>query len=100
MQYEMMTSTLSRLSPALGEQALALLEVRKASCLASLEDVFAAQTAAKAVLDDASSAEEEALMAVCAYRCASIEEAALKAGYLHAELEPQHIEALLGSFLP
>jgi hypothetical protein len=101
-----MTPSLSRLSPALGEEARALLEALKASCLASLEETFAAYAKAGVAWRSAVDVEEEAAMAICAHRCSSIEEAAVKFQYLFRdspfkdELQPEHIEALAESFLP
>lgn len=101
------TASISKLSPALGEEVRTLLAAKKASCLAGLEEAFAEHSAARSAWDGAYAVEEKAGVAVCAYRCASIEEAALKAEYLHActiddkiEFGTEHIEALLVSFLP
>jgi hypothetical protein len=96
-------TTLSALSPALAEQARTLLEARKAFCLARLDEVFADHSAAEVAYNDASSAEDEALMAICEHRCASLEEAAVRAKYLvdsGVDLQTEHNDALFASFLP
>lgn len=58
-------------------------------------------------LDEASNADIDALTAVCAYRCTSLEECRIKAEYLlsvtggrFTELLQHDSEALLWSFLP
>src|SRR5271154_849210 len=58
------TATISALSPALGEQARAVLEARKAFCLARLDEVFADHARAETAYNSASNAEDEALMAI------------------------------------
>jgi hypothetical protein len=97
------TATISALSPALGEQARAVLEARKADCLARLEEAFADHSLAETAYDSANGVEDDALMAICAHRCASLEEAAIRAKYLvdsRVDLQTEHIDALLVSFLP
>jgi hypothetical protein len=93
------------LSPALGEQARAVLEARKAFCLARLEEAFADHAIAEAACNEASAAEDDAVTAICAHRCASLEEVAIKCRYLlrdspiKDEIQAEHYDALLGSFL-
>jgi aminopeptidase N len=97
------TATISALSPALGEQALAVLEARKAFCVARLEEAFADHSLAETAYNSASNAEDEALMAICEHRCSSLEEAAIRAKYLGdfpVDLQTEHIDALFASFLP
>jgi hypothetical protein len=61
--------------------------------------------AAEAATRTVSAAEDDALMYLLAHRCATMEEAAIKFRYLHDspivdELQPDQVEASLGSFLP
>ena len=99
------TATISALSPALGEQARAVLEARKAFCLARLDEAFADHAIAEAAYNDASAAEDDAVTAICAHRCATLEEVAIKCQYLlrdspiKDEIQTEHYDALLGSFL-
>jgi hypothetical protein len=98
-------ATLSKLSPALWEEVRTMLEAKKALCLARLNEVFADHLAAEAASLTYSRAEDDAVVAICAHRCATMEEAAIKFQYLRDwpaadELQPDQIEALLGSFLP
>jgi hypothetical protein len=99
------TATISALSPALGEHARAVLEARKALCLTRLDEVFADYSVAEATYKAASAAEDDAIMAICAHRCATIEEAAIRARYIRSspikdELQQGHMDALLVSLLP
>jgi len=97
------TAAISALSPELGERARAVLEARKAFCLARLEEAFAEHALAETAYDSASGAEDEALMAICEHRCSSLEEAAIRAEYLadsRIDLQTENIDALLASFLP
>jgi hypothetical protein len=97
------TATISGLSPELGKQALAVLEARKAFCLARLEEAFADHAIAETAYDSANGVEDEALMAICEHHCSSLEEAAIRAKYLvdsRVDLQTEHIDALLASFLP
>ena len=62
-----------------------------------------AKIAADDAVSEAGDAKNEALTALCAYRCASIADTATKARYLanySCELQLEHLEALLGSMLP
>jgi hypothetical protein len=97
------TAAISAHSPELGERARAVLEARKAFCLARLEEAFAEHALAETANDSASGTEDEALMAICEHRCSSLEEAALRAEYLadsRIDLQTENIDALLASFLP
>jgi len=99
------TATISALSPALGEQARAVLEARKAFCLARLDEAFAGYAIAETAYNAASAAEDDAVTAICAHRCATLEEVAIKCRYLlrdspiKDEIQTEHYDALLGSFL-
>jgi hypothetical protein len=99
------TATISALSPDLGEQARAVLEARKAFCLARLDEAFADHAIAEAAYNDASAAEDDAVTAICAHRCATLEEVAIKCRYLlrdspiKDEIQTEHYDALLESFL-
>jgi nitrogen fixation-related uncharacterized protein len=96
------TTTISALSPTLAEQARTLLEARRAFCFDHLDEVFADYKVAKAAWDEANDAEEVAMMAVCSYRCSSIEEVAIKVRYLVGvdEITELQRDAFLASFLP
>jgi hypothetical protein len=85
------TATLTALSPELGERGRAVLETRKAACLARLDEVFADHMVAEEAWQETCNADEDALMAICAHRCASMEELATKVRYLaglDSQLEP------------
>jgi aminopeptidase N len=97
------TATISALSPALGEQARAVLEARKTFCLARLEEAFADHALAETAYNSANDTEDEALMAILEHRCSSLEEVAIRAKYLvdsRVDLQTEHIDALFASFLP
>jgi hypothetical protein len=100
------TATIAALSPALGEQARAVLKARKAFCLARLDEVFAGFAIAEAAYNAASAAEDDAVTAICAHRCATIGETTIKLRYLlrdspiKDEIQPEHYDALFASFLP
>jgi hypothetical protein len=94
---------LTELSPELGGAALERLEGARDACRARLEEVFADYRVVEDTYDNAGDAEDDALMAICAHRCASLEEAAIRARYLTSntiDLQTQHIDALFASFLP
>jgi hypothetical protein len=86
------TATISALSPALGEQARAVLEARKADCLARLDEAFTGYAIAETAYNAASAAEDDAVTAICAHRCATLEEVAIKsislAGFAHQGRNP------------
>ena len=87
-----------------GEQAQAVLEARKAFCLARLDEVFAGYAIAETAYNAASAAEDDAVTAICASRCATLEEVAVKCqiclrGTIKDEIQTEHYDALLGSFL-
>lgn len=91
--------TLLRVSPELGEAARGIVERGKADCLAQI----AAADAAKSAADEAEKVCIKALEAVCAHRCASVEELTTKVRYLATwgmELVPDQSAALYKSLLP
>jgi hypothetical protein len=92
---------LLELSPELGAAALERLERERDACRARLEEVFADYRVAEDAWQEASDAEEDALTAICAHRCASMEEVATKVRYLAglgSELMPNQRKAFFGSF--
>jgi hypothetical protein len=96
-------SLLAQLSPALGAEARALSDAEEADCCARVDEVFADCIAAEEASSAASDTEDAAMMAICSYRCASLEEAATKASYLATikdDLPEEAFAALLDSFLP
>src|ERR1700677_3971544 len=96
-------STLKWLSPEIGDAALRQLETGRAAYLARLDEVFADHMVAREAYDDASNAEGDALLAICALRCASTAEIAIKVRYLAGlddMLERDQREAFFASFLP
>jgi hypothetical protein len=102
---------LLRMAPDIGNKALAAIEAKEAENIAIMDRVFDEVKARQekfgiAAVDreyeDAASAEDVAIFAICAYRPRTIDEAAIKAGYLlelRQELDEEHIEALLRSFI-
>jgi hypothetical protein len=74
--------TLLRVSPELGEAALAVLEKGRADCLAQIDDVHADYLAAERAVNEADKVRNEALLAVCGHRCASVDELTIKVRYL------------------
>jgi hypothetical protein len=94
---------LLELSPELGAAACDRLAQERDACRARLEEVFADYRVVEDAYDNAGDAEDDALMAICAHRCASLEEAAIRARYLTSntiDLQTRHIDALFASFLP
>jgi len=73
------TATISDLSPDLGQQTRAVLEARKAFCLANLAEAFAGYAIAATAHNAASAGEDDPVTAICAHRCATIEETANQA---------------------
>jgi hypothetical protein len=73
------------------------------ACRARLDGVFAAHMAAEEAWQETCDADEDALMAICSHRCATMEEAAIKIRYLagfDSQLTPRQRDAFFGSFLP
>jgi len=105
-QFELVRlSTISKLSPELGEAARGALETERAAYLARIDDVFAGHAAAKRTYIEAVNGAEGAVTAICASRCAATKEVAIKLRYLMSgpvedDIESGAIEALLASFLP
>jgi hypothetical protein len=105
---------LSRVAPDLAEQVRAGMDAKQAENIALMDRVFAEEearqeafglAAAQRDLEATGDAEEKAAIAVCAYRCLTLEEARLKAAYLTTApglksdgLQPEHVKALLASF--
>jgi hypothetical protein len=104
---------LSRVAPELAEQVRAVMDAKEAENAILVDRVFAEEEArqeafglagAKRDLEATGEAEEDAAIAVCAYRCQTLEEARLKAAYLAEApglgdgLQPDHVKALLASF--
>ena len=97
------TATLTALCPELGERGRAVLETKSCLGLARLDEVFAAHMAAEEAWQETCDADEDALMAICAHRCATMEEAAIKVRYLaglDSQLEPDQSKTFFASFLP
>ena len=59
-----------------------MLEARKAFCLGRLDEAFAGYAIAETAYNAASAAEDDAVTAICAHRCATLEEVAIKGQYL------------------
>jgi hypothetical protein len=68
--------------------------------------VFADYAIAETAYNAASAAEDDAVTAICAHRCATIEETTIKLRYLlrdspiKDEIQTEHYDALFASFLP
>jgi hypothetical protein len=62
--------------------ARATLETERAAYIAQLDEIFAGFVRARAAFDDAINVEKCALTALCAHRCASSKEVAIKLRYL------------------
>jgi hypothetical protein len=99
-------------SPKRRKKLNAVLEAMKNDGLETIESAFAQDdavrqssglAAAETDCTRAYAAEGEAMLALCAYRCATLAETRLKGGYLASDhlgyeaLTPEHIEALLQS---
>jgi hypothetical protein len=94
---------LTELSPELGAAARDRLAQERDACRGRLEEVFADYRVVEDAYEDASDAEDDALMAICAHRCASMEELATKVRYLaglDSQLEPDQVKTFFASFLP
>jgi hypothetical protein len=94
---------LLEMSPELGAASRDRLAKKRDACRARLDEVFAAHMAAEEPWQETSDADEDALMAICAHRCATMEEAAIKVRYLaglDTQLEPDQSKAFFASFLP
>ena len=89
----------------MGSEARAVLEARKAFCLARLEEAFAEHSVAETAYEEAAGAEEDAIAAIFGHRCATMEEAAIKFRYIKGspigrEVQQEYLDALFASFLP
>jgi hypothetical protein len=71
-------ATLLRVSPELGEAARGIIEKGKADCLAQIDEAHTDWDAADKAVGDADKVQNEALLAVCAHRCNSVEELTIK----------------------
>ena len=75
----------------------------EADYLARLDEIFAGYMAVEEVWQAALYAEEDAILEICAYRCTSSEEIAIKVRYLAGldfMLEPDQSKAFFASLLP
>ena len=99
-----LTESMSRwLSPEIGDAARGMLETKRAECLSQIEASYGDYEAAQSVIKEAEKASDKALEAVCAHRCASIDELTIKARYLANNaggLEPEQCVAFYRSLLP
>jgi hypothetical protein len=84
---------LQRLAPEFEKKARTILNAKEKEDLATLKKAEAEYkalekafglTAAKRELDNACDAERKALMALCSYHCNTLEEARIRAEYLHS----------------
>ena len=75
-------------------------------CLARPDEAFADHSVAEAVYNATRAAEEDAVNAICAHRCATAEETAIKLRYLlrdtpiKDEIQIDQYQILVASFLP
>jgi hypothetical protein len=103
-EFEMTKRTMSGwLSPELGEAARAMLETKRADCLAQIAAAHADYEKAASAVDEAERVQHKALEAVCAHRCNSVEELTTKLRYLAtwgSGLEENQSAALYKSLLP
>lgn len=109
-------AALAKVAPDLGDQATAVLRKAEQTDLRTLKRLIKEERARRSAVgleqaikerDEASDAERYALNAVCAYRCANMEEHRVKAEFLkdfatgkYGDLQPEDVDALLWSFLP
>jgi len=106
---------LSRIAPELAEQARAALDAKEIENMELVDRLFADEearketfglAAASRVRDAVCDAEDEALTKIWGYSCETPEEARIKVEYLLSkpdfvnEAQPDHVEALVLSFLP
>jgi hypothetical protein len=97
------TARVSKLYPDLGEAIRNRLETERAAAMARIEEAFAGYRAAKDAYDAANAASDDILLQICAFRCTSLEEVAVKIRYLAGlgnMLEPDQGTAFYASFLP
>ncbi len=91
------------ISKTVGPDALAALEDERVAALARLDAAYAEEDAAKARWDEKCEVEENALLAVCAYRCATPADTGHKFRYLlrfKDEMTEEHIDGIYASLLP
>ena len=99
----LMAKTLAAVSPAVGAEALAILERERSAARGRLDSAFAHMDAAQARYDEKRRGEDEALFAICAYRCASLAEIERKFRYLARfkdELLGEQTDAIFASLAP
>ena len=104
---------LAKVAPDLAEQARQVIDAMEAQNKVLLDHMLAEEEARREAsgLADAElnwerteEAEHEAAIAVCSYRCRTLEEAQIKAKYLASapglkDMWDEHVEALLQSFI-
>ena len=96
-----LSEVLSAVAPDLGSAALAVLDAERDAALGRLAEIYADHDAAQARWAVAEQAEEDALVAICAYRCGGPDELAVKFAYLdqfRGEFDDEHMDALFASF--
>ena len=71
--------TLHRIAPDQAAASLAALDIKEAEVMADVDKVFADRNAARAEYLAADSTEADALAALCAYHCRTMEEVRIKA---------------------
>jgi hypothetical protein len=90
----------AEIAPNLGAEALPALERERDAALARLDEAFARKEAADERVDEATMAEEDAILAICECRCSSFADLEQKFGYLTTyrdELSDGQREALFAS---
>jgi hypothetical protein len=95
---------LAKFAPSAVEPAFAALEQEREAAFDRFRNAYARHDAAQSVYDEKDAAEHDALMAICAHRCGSIDELARKSAYLWALRDAlaaeEFIEAILQSTMP
>lgn len=89
----------AEIAPGLGAEALPALERERDAALARLDEAFARKEAADALVDEATMAEEDAILAICECRCTPVE-LEQKLRYLatyQEELSDEQREAIFAS---
>jgi hypothetical protein len=93
----------ARIAPVAAE-AEGILEAKEAEAMARVDRAFADYNAVKADYEAADAAEADTLLAICSYRCRTVEEARQKAEYLLTTslvkgFWPDEAQAVLESFV-
>jgi hypothetical protein len=115
-EQEQKLTALRKVAPDLAKQSTGALRKAEQFDLRTLKRLIKEERARRIAVgleqaieerNEASDAEREALNAVCAYRCATMEECRVKAAFLlefatgkYGDLQPEDLEPLLRSFLP